>query len=90
MRTLLLALTLSAPLTHAEMSITENMQKLAEARKTTLVIAQRQDDTLIKLICEKRTEHNCSAQARVLLEQYKSNVIRVHKLEERYDELTGL
>lgn len=90
MRTVLLTLALTAPLAHAEELSVEQLQVLEDARNVALTASRKQDDTLAGLICERRPEErNCEGQILVLLEQYKRNVIKIHKLEERYDELTG-
>lgn len=89
-----LALALTSPVTHAETSKTEQMQELNRVRNATLSAARKQDVTLVRLICERRPEErNCTATATRLLEQYKTNVIAVDRLEEAYqatrDKLLG-
>lgn len=80
-----LTLTLLAPVTHAVESKAEQLQVLEDARNVALTASRKQDATLAGLICERRPEErNCEGQILVLLEQYKRNVIKIHKLEESY------
>jgi|18_taG_2_1085343.scaffolds.fasta_scaffold01731_8 hypothetical protein len=85
MRTLLLALSLLAPVTNAAESKAEQLQVLEDARNVALTGSRKQDALLAGLICERRPEErNCEGQILVLLEQYKRNVIKMHGLEESY------
>lgn len=83
----LTAVALTSPVTHAAESKTEQLQVLEDARNVALSGARKQDAMLASLICERRPEErNCEGTILLLLEQYKSNVIKIHDLEESYHE----
>ena len=80
-----LTLTLLAPVTHAAESKAEQLQVLEDARNVALTASRKQDALLAGLICERRPEErNCEGTILLLLEQYKSNVIKIHGIEESY------
>lgn len=80
-----LTLALLAPVTHAETSNAERLRVIEDARNVALSGARKQDALLAGLICERRPEErNCEGTILVLLEQYKSNVIRSRDIEEAY------
>ena len=79
MRTLLLALALTAPLTHAETLSVEQILDMQKARAEAHAAQERADNTMILALCEPRPDAACIKAARRALANYKANLIQLHE-----------
>ena len=87
MRKLLLALTLLAPVAHAEPSNLEKLQELEKFREVAQAGIRRQDVALARYMCNQSVDPDCQSQALDILKRYTANAIDMYKVETQYQEL---
>ena len=86
MRTLLLALALTAPLVHSETLSVEQILEMQKARTEAHEAQERADTSLILALCEPKPDAACIASTRKLIAQYKANLIQLHENDKAFTE----
>lgn len=86
MRTLLLALALTAPLTYAETLSVEQILDMQKARAEAHAAQESADSALILTLCEPKPDAACIASTRKLIAQYKANLIQLHENDKAFTE----